>query len=86
MKKATKFFKALANDRRLEILKLLKDKKGEMIVGEISNRIHLSYKSTSKHLLVLENVGLIKRRQRRLEVFYSLNQETAEKPVVPVDF
>jgi len=86
MKKVTKFFKALANDRRIEILKLLHEKNDEMTVGEISKQISLSFKSTSKHLLILENVNLVKRRQEGAEVFYSLNKEIVEKLFSLLDF
>lgn len=85
MKKATKFFKALANNRRLEILKLLKNQKGALTVSEISQRIILSFKSTSKHLLILEGVDLVKRQQEGLEVFYSLNPIVAQGPLSLVD-
>lgn len=63
--------KALANRRRLEILRLLKSTK-EMNVGSIAEEIKLSFRATSRHLAVLSAAGLLDREQRSLEMFYSL--------------
>ncbi|MCD6583620.1 MAG: winged helix-turn-helix transcriptional regulator [Candidatus Omnitrophica bacterium] len=65
------FFKALGNLKRLEIIELLLRQR-ELPLEEISRRIDLSYKSISKHLLLLENRGIVVRRQRSLRVFYSI--------------
>lgn len=70
----TKSLKAVANERRVRILRML-SKEGEMSVSQISQRINLSFKSTSRHLLRLEDVGLVKRRQDSLWVYYSINRE-----------
>lgn len=63
--------KALANRRRLAILKYLKEER-EAPVGEIAGTIRLSFKSTSKHLAVLHAADLVDRDQRDLQVFYRL--------------
>ena len=74
LKKSTKIFKALANERRLRILKHL-FRGGNLTVGDISERIDLSFKSTSKHLLILENADLVLCGQTSSNVFYRLNHE-----------
>ena len=71
MKDLERVLKALANRRRLAIIKLLKNK-GEASVGEIAEGIKLSFKATSKHLKILSSVDLIDKEQRSLTVFYSL--------------
>jgi len=53
-----KVYKALGARKRLEILKLLADGK-ELAVGDIAAAIHLSFKSTSKHLVLLRQVGFL---------------------------
>lgn len=73
MKKLTKLFKVLGNERRLKIIKILRIEK-EMTVGEISNRINLSFKSTSKHLQQLDTLGLISHRQISNKVVYYLSE------------
>lgn len=71
-KELSKIFKALGNERRLLIIKYLFQNK-ELTVGQISGFIRLSFKATSKHLLILSNVGLVSMRQISLNRFYSLN-------------
>ena len=71
-KNLEKVLKAVANKRRLSILEYL-SKKSEANVGDISEHINLSFKSTSRHLAILRAVDLVDREQRGLEIFYSLS-------------
>jgi DNA-binding transcriptional ArsR family regulator len=73
----TKCLKALANERRIRIIREL-GASHEYTVGDLARRIKLSYKSTSKHLLKLAECDLITREQRSLEVYCRLN------PVHPI--
>ncbi|HEY4479375.1 MAG TPA: metalloregulator ArsR/SmtB family transcription factor [Candidatus Paceibacterota bacterium] len=73
IKKLTTSFKALANERRLLILKFLR-KKGEASVSEIAREIKLSIKSTSRHLSVLRAVDFVECEQRSLLVFYCVSR------------
>ena len=72
-----KIFKALANRRRILIIKLLKKNK-EMTVGDIARAIKLSFKSTSKHLSVLYLVGIVHKEQRNLQVFYCISSNLSK--------
>ena len=67
-----KIFKALANRRRLKILKYLKSK-SPAVVGDIADNINLSFKATSKHLLILSNAGIVEKEQISLNMFYSIS-------------
>ncbi len=71
LKEYEKILKALANKRRLEILKYLKSEK-KASVGDIAEKINLSFKSTSRHLSVLLSIDLVENEQKGLSVFYSL--------------
>ncbi|HEC66043.1 MAG TPA: ArsR family transcriptional regulator [bacterium] len=77
MKELTKLFKALANERRLRILSLLA-KRGKGTVSSISRSLGLSIRSISKHLLKLEDAGLVGRKQTSKWVYYSLNDNPKE--------
>lgn len=79
MKKLEKSLKALANRRRLAILKYLKQNK-EAPVAEIAEAINLSFKATSKHLGVLAAIDIVERDQRSLQMFYCLASN--QKPAV----
>jgi len=67
-------FKALGNERRLKIIKeLLKRKR--LTVGEISDSINLSFRSTSRHLKVLENANLVGWEQVSKNIYYFLSPD-----------
>jgi predicted transcriptional regulator len=63
-------FKALANQRRMIIIKLLAKRSRSVI--EISNIMGISFKSCSKHLLKLEREGVASKKQDGRYVVYSL--------------
>ena len=69
-----KILKSLANPRRLQIVLLLK-KQRNLNVAAVAERLDLSFRSTSKHLLNLEGAGLIERKHQSREVFYLLSPE-----------
>ena len=71
MKELEKQLKALANRRRLAILKLLKNKR-RLAVGDIADAINLSFRATSKHLGVLYAAGIVEKEQVSVSVVYSL--------------
>ena len=71
MKELEKQLKALANARRLKILKYL-DKANKASVSDIAKEIKLSFKSTSRHLAVLRAAEMVLPDQQSLMVFYSL--------------
>lgn len=66
-----KKYKMLANQRRLKIIKYLA-KQQRASVQEIAREINLSFKATSKHLLLLKNSGLADSEQVSSEQFYYL--------------
>jgi DNA-binding transcriptional ArsR family regulator len=74
-------FKALANDRRLKIIKLLM-KNPSMTVGSIAARIRLSFKSTSRHLFRLSRAGLLNFQKVGLNIQYSLNKTPTNKRII----
>ena len=76
-KELERTMKALANRRRLAILRLLRKEK-EMTVGALADQIRLSFRSTSKHLFVLSNAGLVECEQRSSQMFYSLASDIPE--------
>jgi len=74
MELVVKVFKALANQKRLNILRLLM-REGELPVSVIAKRLRISFTSASKNLLKLENVGLIKRREDSIWIYYEINRD-----------
>jgi ArsR family transcriptional regulator len=66
----SKFFKALVDKKRLHILRLLQVR--EMCVCELMTALELTQPTTSHHLRILEDTGLVKSRKEGRWVFYSL--------------
>jgi len=78
VRKQSNFFKALADETRLRILKLLEVR--EMCVCEIMVALNLTQPTASHHLRLLENAGLINGRKEGKWVFYSVaDTELLEK-------
>jgi len=71
-KELEQIFKALANRRRLAILRYIKEHK-EASVGEIAGYLKLSFKATSKHLAVLTSADLLEKEQRSVQMFFSIS-------------
>ena len=85
MKELEKILKALANKRRLAIIKYLKEGK-QAPVGEIAEKIKLSFKATSKHLGILFASDIIEKEQKSLQMFYRLsdNQKPLSKFLISI--
>ncbi len=72
-KEYEKTLKALANKRRLQIIKYIKRKK-IATVTVIAEHLKLSFKSTSKHLAILFSAGILDKEQKSLSMFYSVSE------------
>lgn len=71
MDKIERILKALANRRRLAIVRYLLDGR-VMPVGNIADKIDLSFKATSKHLNILFGADILEREQKGLQVYYKI--------------
>ena len=67
-------FKVLAEPTRLEILQLLQG--GELNVSEITEAVNSTQPNVSKHLRILQDAGLVSRRQEANAVFYAIADES----------
>lgn len=67
----SKAFKALSDETRREILKMLSKK--DMSAGEISDHFNMSKPSISKHLDILRDSELISSEKKGQFVIYSIN-------------
>lgn len=82
-KELEKVLKALANKRRLAILRYLKERR-QAPVGEIAGAIKLSFRATSKHLSILSAADILDKEQQGLQIYYRLadSQPSASKAIV----
>lgn len=72
-KELERVFKVFANRRRIAIVMYLR-KKNEATVGDVAEEIKLSFKATSKHLIILANAGVVESEQRSLQMFYTVSK------------
>jgi len=84
MKRETSIFKALSDETRLRIMKLLLKK--ELCVCEIEAALNLPQSKVSRHLTVLRSVGLVEDRRDGTWIFYSFfkPQNDFEKSIVQI--
>ncbi|KPH04510.1 ArsR family transcriptional regulator (plasmid) [Rhizobium acidisoli] len=69
------FLSAMGNAKRLHILHVLTE--GEVSVTDLAEEVGLSQSSTSQHLAILREQGLVQTRRVAQTIFYSLQSGTA---------
>lgn len=72
--KFIKYFKALANEDRIEIVRLLKKNK-EMCAQDVEKHFFLEQSTTSHHLNTLKRANITKSRKKGRNIFYSVNYD-----------
>ena len=71
MSSSNEAFRALADETRRDILRLLRD--GPLTSGDIAARFDSSWPTISRHLAVLRDAGLVVTERRGQEIRYELN-------------
>ncbi len=71
MSSSNQAFRALGDETRRVILRLLRD--GPLTSGEIADRFDSSWPTISRHLAVLREAGLVMTERHGQEVRYELN-------------
>jgi DNA-binding transcriptional ArsR family regulator len=72
-----RILKALANNKRLEILYHIID--SELSVGEIEKMVDLSQSALSQHLAVLRRENIVKTRRKAQTIFYVVKDENVKQ-------
>jgi DNA-binding transcriptional ArsR family regulator len=74
---AAAFLTLMGNEKRLLIVAYLIE--GEMSVGAIAEKVHLSQSALSQHLAKLRAVDLVETRRDRQMIYYSCKSEAARE-------
>jgi DNA-binding transcriptional ArsR family regulator len=74
-------FKALAHASRRHVLVVLNARGGSMTAGEIARRFSCSWPTTSRHLRILEEAGLVRADRQGREWVYVLEAERIRRVV-----
>lgn len=72
-----KVFKALSDETRREILKLLN--KGDMSMGDIASNFSMSKPAISKHLDILKGAELVTCEKKGQFIIYSINTSVIQR-------
>ena len=73
----TRVFRALAAEKRLEIVQLLAER--TLCVGALSNLLGISAGAVSQHLRILKDAGLVEPDRRGYFIHYSLAPDAEER-------
>ncbi len=76
---AVVLLKAMANERRLQILCLLHNT--ELSVGELCAKLELSQSALSQHLAWLRRDGLVSTRKEAQTVYYTLSSDDVRQMI-----
>ena len=74
-------FRALAHESRRHILIVLNASGGSMTAGEIDGRFSCTWPTTTRHLRILEQAGLVRVDKKGREWIYVLENERIQKVV-----
>lgn len=77
IKETVRILKALADETRLRLVRLLADQTpdGALCVGALASRLGVSQSAVSQHLAVLRAAGLVVDERRGYFVHYRLDRE-----------
>lgn len=82
MRELIKVFKALSDETRIRLLKLLQQR--ELCVCELMQSLNMTQSRVSRNLGILKDAGLVKDRRNGLWVHYSLDQKSFNRYAVPI--
>jgi ArsR family transcriptional regulator len=78
VRQLSRWFKALSEELRLEILALLL-RHATLCVCEVESLLELSQSTASRHLRYLQNAGLVDSRREGLWVYYRLAEPESDQ-------
>jgi DNA-binding transcriptional ArsR family regulator/catechol 2,3-dioxygenase-like lactoylglutathione lyase family enzyme len=70
---------ALANDRRRRILRVIAERGGEMTSGEVAELFSTAWSTTTRHLTVLREAGLVSVHKRGRERVYRADPDIGDR-------
>jgi len=72
-------FKALADPNRVRIVNLLANAEGPVCVCDLTPQLELSQSTVSFHLKKLATAGLLRREQRSVWAYYSIDRSALDR-------
>ena len=82
MRDLVKVFKALSDETRIRLIKLLQQR--ELCVCELMQVLDMTQSRVSRNLGILKDAGLVRDRRDGLWVHYSLNEDSFNECAAPL--
>jgi ArsR family transcriptional regulator, arsenate/arsenite/antimonite-responsive transcriptional repressor len=82
MREFVKLFKALSEETRIRILKVLLER--ECCVCEVMQALNISQSRASRNLGILEDAGFVQSRRDGLWIVYSLDEQSMNSHFAPL--
>jgi len=82
MRELTKLFKALSDETRIRILKVLLER--ECCVCEVMQALNISQSRASRNLGILADAGFVKSRRDGPWIIYSIDEQTVNSYAAPL--
>jgi len=74
LKSMAEVFKALGDQKRLMIIKMLASNSGETLcVTDVAKNLGITQPAATQHIRVLKNVGLLDENRKGYRVYYAIN-------------
>lgn len=87
VEKFCEYSKAVGEPNRMKMVKILGSHPPESLnVGDIAEILHLSQPAVTRHLKVMESVGLFTRKRIGMSVYYSLNEQALQEYRELIDY
>ncbi len=79
-------FKALGDQKRLQIIKMLASASEESLcVSDVAEKLKISQPAASQHIKVLKNIGILEENRKGFRVFYIINSDVLREYKIEVD-
>lgn len=80
VERMTAYNKAISEPTRMKMIKILGSAPEHSLnVSDIASILGISQPAATRHLKIMENVGLFARERQGMSVYYSLNSEALEE-------
>ncbi len=71
----TEVFKAVGDQKRIKIIKLLASNMEETLcVSDVAVKLGITQPAASQHIKILKNIGLLEENRKGFRVYYSINK------------
>ncbi|CQR72604.1 HTH-type transcriptional repressor AseR [Sporomusa ovata DSM 2662] len=80
LKEMAVVLKALGDEKRLKIIKMLASNSNETFcVSDVALQLGISQPAASQHIKVLKNIGILEENRKGFRVFYTINSDVLKE-------